>query len=308
VPRDASAGWDFEDVRDHYLRLLYKTDPVSLRYADHPRYLELSRHTTGEVMAEVFGEWRRAASPCGGGLVLWMTDLAPGAGWGILDHRGHPKVACHYLRRAWAPITVWSTDEGLRGLVVHVANDTPASVEATLRIALYQDFLTPVEALEHPVVLAPHSGLSANAEGLLGHFVDITWAYRFGPPAQDLVVMTLERAGGQDAGRVLAQAFHFPAGRPTRQEPAATLGLSGSAVMLDADHAELTVSSHRFAYGVRVDVPGFVPADDAFSVEPGGRRVVDLRRAGDDVVAPSGHLTALTLRGRVAVKVDDRPG
>ena len=31
------------------------------------RYLELSRAVTGEVMAEVFGEWRRAGSPCGRG-------------------------------------------------------------------------------------------------------------------------------------------------------------------------------------------------------------------------------------------------
>ena len=42
----------------------------------------------GEVMAEVFGEWRRAGSVCGGGIVLWSRDLVPGAGWGILDEQG----------------------------------------------------------------------------------------------------------------------------------------------------------------------------------------------------------------------------
>ena len=57
------------------------------------------RHVTGELMAEVFGEWRRASSPCAGGIVLWLRDLVPGAGWGILD-RGRPKVAWHHLRRA----------------------------------------------------------------------------------------------------------------------------------------------------------------------------------------------------------------
>ena len=58
-----------------------------------PRALPgLSRAVTGEAMAAVFGEWRRAGSPCGGGLVLWLRDLAPGAGWGLVDHSGAPKV------------------------------------------------------------------------------------------------------------------------------------------------------------------------------------------------------------------------
>src|SRR4051812_16791221 len=48
VPRDVGADWDFQDVRDHYLKLLFDAD------REHDRYLELSRFTSGEVMAEVF--------------------------------------------------------------------------------------------------------------------------------------------------------------------------------------------------------------------------------------------------------------
>ena len=78
---------------------------------------------SGEVMAEVFGEWRRSASPCGGGIILWSADLEPGAGWGILDSQGQPKAAYWFLKRALAPCAVWTTDEGLNGVDIHVAND-----------------------------------------------------------------------------------------------------------------------------------------------------------------------------------------
>ena len=79
VPRDVGSGWDFDDVRDHYLgdALRGRSRPSS-GAADPERYLELSRAVSGEVMAEVFGEWRRAGSACGGGLVLWLRDLRPG--------------------------------------------------------------------------------------------------------------------------------------------------------------------------------------------------------------------------------------
>ena len=98
VPRDAGTGWDFDDVRDHYLRLLFGVDPAELRRCDHERYLELSRAVSGEAMAAVFGEWRRPGSPCGGGLVLWLRDLVPGAGWGagrpLGRAEGAPTTTC----------------------------------------------------------------------------------------------------------------------------------------------------------------------------------------------------------------------
>ncbi len=125
VPRDTGAGWDFDDVRDHYLALLYDVEPVALRSTDPELYLELSRLVSGEVMAEVIGEWRRTGSPCAGALVLQAGDLVPGAGWGLIDAGGMPKPAYHVLRRACLPRAVWSTDEGLDGIDVHVANDAP---------------------------------------------------------------------------------------------------------------------------------------------------------------------------------------
>ncbi|MDQ6777827.1 MAG: glycoside hydrolase family 2 protein [Actinomycetota bacterium] len=297
VPRDVGAGWDFEDVRDHYLHLLFGADPVALRSVDPERYLELSRATSGEVMAEVFGEWRRQASPCGGGLVLWTADLFPGAGWGLLDHRGRPKEAYHRLAQALAPVAVWSTDEGLGGVDLHVANDRPEPLVAELRCALYRYLETCVGEHRTELCVEPHGGFTDNVERLLGHFVDASWAYRFGPPAQDLIVLTLEQEG-----RVLSQSFRFPAGRPVQREPASRLGVR--AVLHEA---KLTVSSKRLLYGVRVNIPGFDAPENAFSVEPGHERELELQvtRRTRAAVPATGSVTALNLAGRVAIERED---
>ncbi len=302
VPRDAGSSWDFEDVRDHYLELLFEVDPVELRRLDHERYLELSRTVTGEVMAAVFGEWRRAASSCGGGLVLWLRDREPGAGWGVVDYRGRPKTAYHHLRRALAPIACWMTDEGLGGVVAHVANDSPSTLAAHLRIALYRDFEDCVEEIREIVELAPHCVRQWNVETLLGHFVDASWAYRFGPPQQNLIVASLECDGDTASGSVPAsQAAHFPAGRPGTREPAARLGLTTSIQARPDGSLHLHLRARRFAYGVRLHISDFTPAEDAFSLEPDRQRIVRLhpRRAGASFSA--GHLTAVNLAGRVQI-------
>jgi beta-mannosidase len=302
VPRDAGAGWDFEDVRDHYLAALFGVDPVALRRTDHERYLELSRAVTGEVMAEVFGEWRRAASPCGGAIVLWLRDLVPGAGWGLLDHRAAPKVAYHHLRRALAPVAVWTTDEGLGGVAVHVANDRPEPLEARLRVALYRDGEQRVDAGVAELTLPPHGSHTTGVEALVGRFVDAAWAYRFGPPAQDLIVAGLER-DGPEGPELLSQAVRFPAGRPAVTEPAERVGLEATARPADDGTVVLELSSRRLAYGVRVDAPGYSAADDAFSVEPGTTRRLLLHPREPGIAWPRAALTALNVEGRVRVTV-----
>jgi beta-mannosidase len=300
VPRENEADWDFEDIRDHYLRLLFGVDAADLRHVDRARYLELSRALTGEILAEVFGEWRRAGSPCGGGLVLWLHDLLPGAGWGLIDHRGRAKLAYHHLARALAPVAVWSTDENLGGVVAHVANDRATPLRASLRVALYREGEQCVEEAGVPVELGPHSQGEWNVEAVIGHFVDAAWAYKFGPPAQDAIVVSLAEESSE---RLISQAFRFPAGRPLEREPLDRLGLAAEAEALADGDVRLAISSRRLAYGVEIHAPGFTPSDDGFSIEPGGERVVVLRPHTPDTGFAGCKLTALNLQGRVSIAV-----
>jgi beta-mannosidase len=300
VPRDNEADWDFEDVRDHYLRVLFEVDAAQLRHVDRPRYLELSRVLTGEIMAEVFGEWRRARSPCGGGLVLWMRDLLPGAGWGLVDHNGEVKLVYHHLKRALAPIAVWTIDENLGGVVVHVANDGPTPLRATLRVSLYRDGEHRVEQANAAVELAAHGHGEWNVEAVIGRFVDAAWAYRFGPPAQDAIVVSLEQEHGERS-HLLSQAVRFPARRPLRRETAESLGLAAEGRMLADGAVELTVRSRRLVYGVEIQAPGFSASDNGFSVEPGGERLVILQPSDADSSLQAARLGAVNMNSRVRI-------
>jgi beta-mannosidase len=275
-------------------------------------------------MAETFGEWRRAASPCAGALILWLRDLAPGAGWGVLDHRARPKAALAHLRRALAPVAVWITDEGLSGMTAHIANDRAAEWTGALRVALYRDGELLVEQARVEVSVAPHAVAAHDLEAVIGRFVDIGWTYRFGAPGQDLVVASLE-TGAEPGEGILSQAFRFPVGRPLRRETAAALGLEATVATVSTvpavDDAPagvgVTLRSRRVVHGLRIDAPGWRPADDALTLEPGVARHVVLVRAGanaggDDgsgsegadgdgaeVALPRTTLTALNLADRV---------
>ena len=117
-------------------------------------------------------------------------------------------------------------------------------------------------------------------------------------------MLSLERAG-ENGIDLLSQCFRFPAGRPLGRETAARLGFAANLSATGEDLAVLTVNARRFAYGVRVHVPGFRATDDAFSLEPGGERRIELVRSADGASADGGTLTALNLVGGVAVTRGD---
>jgi beta-mannosidase len=153
------------------------------------------------------------------------------------------------------------------------------------------------------VELPAHGACSWGVEELIGHFVDASWAYRFGPPAQDLIAVTLERSCTGATPEVLSQAFRFPAQRPLEQLSAEDLGLRATLRRSAGGASELRLASARFAYGVRIHGPRWELGDDAVSIEPGQGRTVAVRLP-DAEAAAGAHVTALNLRGTVQVQVE----
>lgn len=286
VPRDQGVGWDFEDVREHYMRTLYHVEPSRLRYGDPDRYLRLSQAISGEVMEAVYAEWRRGRSSCAGGLVWMLQDLRPGAGWGVIDSAGAPKPCWHALKRAFRPVQVNLTDEGVNGLAIHVLNETAASIDATLSFACLREGTTAVARASRELSLAPRSSLELTSAELLQNFFDVTYAYRFGAPQHDATVATLsDRANGA----TLAQAFHFPIeGLPGRVD----LGMQAELERDDAGWA-VRLSTRRLARGVHFEDAGFRARDEWFHLAPGEERMVRLQPRGEPGELPDGEIHAL---------------
>jgi beta-mannosidase len=285
APRDLGAGWDFDDVRDHYLQRLFNLDPLLLRYADHDRYLELSRIVTGEVMAATFLEWRRHRSATRGALVWFLRDLWPGAGWGVIDSTGTPKPAWHYLRRALAPLAVGLTDEGGNGLAVHAINDSGQTFRGTLELSFVHAGEVRVGRAAVPLTVAARSTIELNAVALLDGFEDVSYAFRFGPPPHDFVAATLR----DETGALKSRAVHFIGAWPSAKER--DIGLAADGRALEGGIIDLRVQTRRFAQSVCFEAPGYAADDNYFHLLPGEQRHVLLRPRAD-----------VTADGRVSVR------
>jgi beta-mannosidase len=298
-PRDFSSGWDFDDIRDYYLALLFHVDPMKLRYSDAQRYLELSRVTSGEVMAYVFAEWRRQRSTCHGGLVWFYRDLWPGTGWGVIDSTGYPKAAYYYLRRVLLPQACFFSDEGLNGLWLHIVNDTETPTATEVRLSLYRFSGTLLATVTKELLLPSRDEVEIHVDALFEGFKDLTYAYRFGPPGHDVVVATVQSRRETNSlpdfvgtrmeaspvstdcpGRIplLGEAFYFPQGLPATRE--ADIGLSAQATLCSDGTYALRVRTERFAQSVAIRAEHFLPEDNYFHLWPGGERTVVLYPRG----------------------------
>jgi beta-mannosidase len=297
-PRDLGAGWDFDDVRDHYLQRLYGVDATRLRSEDHDRYLAMSRAAVAEVMRATLSEWRRPGSSCHGALVWFLRDLWPGAGWGLLDDQGGPKSAFHGLRSAFAPISMSITDEGTNGLDLHVVNEPARALEASIEVCLYRDDGLLLERVRQSHTVAARGSLTLPIAQWFDRLMDLARAYRFGPCEHALVAATLRTADDAE----IAHAFHFPEGLPNTRE--GDIGLTAQAFRQSDGTLELVARTQKFAQSIEISMPGFAAQNEYFHLAPDTTRRVLLTpvRLGAEVM-PRGEIRALNTRSASRIEV-----
>ena len=298
VVRDRGASWDFEDVRDTYVAELFDLDPAEVRAHDPMRYLDLGRMATGEAMATVFGFWRTARARCNGGIVLQARDWSPGSGWGIVDAAGGEKSVWWYLRRAWSPRTVLVADDGLDGMTAHVINERDTALRGLLRVQRWLG----ERSIEHGEVAVQVGAASVDQlhlDAVLGGFRDLGWAYRFGPPGHDAVVVELHDDAGSLVDRVVHLLPHarVRVGRPDGVELSATVEHVGDARLL-----EVSVSGGPAV--VAVEAPGWLALDNYVVALPGLAARIELR-PGAAERANSASVRVVAGRGELRCRLDE---
>lgn len=292
VPRDRGASWDFEDVRDFYVREVFGEDPSAVRRVDPERYLELGRLAIAEAMLACFGFWRRAESGCRGALVLAGKDARPGAGWGLLDADGAPKAALDALRRIWAPQTVVVSDDGLSGIRVDVHNDGPASLRGELVLAATDATGQLVAEASRDIEVPAHSSLAVLDSHLTGVFRDLSHAFRFGPPVADAVEAVVRLA---DPAAVLRDALVIhPRGVQVHT------GLRAAASHVN-DGWELEIRADVALRYIGIEAPGWQLSDNYFHL-PAGRPYVIRLRHTDPQAVPVGTVGSPDAYARTAIE------
>ncbi|HKF65713.1 MAG TPA: glycoside hydrolase family 2 protein, partial [Vicinamibacterales bacterium] len=136
---------------------------------------------------------------------------------------------------------------------------------------------------------------SVHADALFNGFRDLTYAYRFGPPAHDVIAASLRDAR---TGLFRASACYFPGPLPAGQSGDVGLTVRPE---LGPEGYTLVLATKRFAHAVAIEVDGFVPDDNYLNLEPGATRKVGLRAVTSGVV-PRGRASALNGRDNVQIK------
>jgi len=223
---------------------------------------------------------------------LFLRDLWPGAGWGVVDSTGLPKAAYYYLKRALRDTALFVTDEVTNGLAIHVANDRARPLEGELLLELFKSSEAVGRPVTHALTVNARSVLELNATQLFDGFVDLSYAYRFGPPSYDVL-----RVAFADL-----ETFYFPLGLPNAQTD---VGLSASARQVE-DRVEVDVACRAFAQSVHIEAPAFVADDQYFHMAPRSKRTVRLRARSPKHAEPF-EGTVHALNSTASRRIEMRP-
>lgn len=290
VPRDSGSDYDFEDVRDHYLAERFGLSPVELRSTDAGKYFALSRIVSGEIMSQVFSEWRSSYSDCSGGLVWFYKDLLPGAGWGLIDSDNNPKAAYYFLKRIFQPIQVLITDEGLQGLHMHLVNETSQVFSGMLEFSMLMDGHVIVAKAARVISIEAGQTITIQAEELLGGFYDTAYAYRFGPPKHDVACATLKNADGT----TISQQFHFL----LKQVPqTVSANVESHLAALENGTYQVNIRSDNFLYAVEVAAEGYLPNDNYFHMMPNESKSITLLPISSYADKPDTKIRCMNAKG-----------
>ncbi len=298
VPRDRGAGWDFEDVRDHYLTVVTGEDSFALRQRDVDRYLELGRVTSAVVMTSAFQEWRRPSSSCTGALTWFLRDLWRGAGWGLIDSDGRAKAAFGALADTWSPVAIGLIDEGVNGVDVWVHNDRPEPFIGVVELCLVREARSTQLHRTETIAVQPHGSLHLRADELAGRFTDPSDAYRFGPRDHDgLTARLIDNHGSTIARHVLDTS----GGQTFRRS---TPDWSASAMVVVEGIVALDVHAVDLVRDLRIEDSAFSVDRHHVDVVPGEHRRFLLRHTG---TAP-GTVTVGAVNARGALRVHVQSG
>jgi beta-mannosidase len=273
-----------------------------MRSFDMTRYLQLSRVVSGEMMAQVFAEWRSGHTRNRGALVWLFKDLWPGAGWGIVDSLGQPKAAYYYLRRSWQSRQITMTDEGLDGLDLHVSNESATPLYGFVELLLLRDEHVVVARQEIPCQIPARAQQIFGSDALLNGFYDVTYAYRFGPAKHDLAIATLF----DDQHHVLSEASYFVKAR----EPAFLPAVQVDVEMESAGEGcyQVALRSDHFLQSVCVEATGFLPDDNYFHLPPSRQKLVRFTPVDDRGARFRPTLEALNLKNPLTLRPKELPG
>ncbi len=144
-------------------------------------------------------------------------------------------------------------------------------LHAELEVALFRNGSQRIATGNVSVEIAARGTLEVDSSTLFDNFMDLSYAYRFGPSQYDVAVARLTDAAGS---KLIAQACHFPRGLSA--ERVEDLGLAASVQAVQDDEWRLNLRSERFAHAIALDLPEFTVEDCYFNLSPGEQRSLTL--------------------------------